>query len=257
MEAAPKRRSARWSRCIASAARATRSRGPTTRLRAERVGVDPRRARGRAVAAQIKCGTVNINEAYGATYGSLDAPMGGMRDSGLGRRQGAEGMLRFTDSQAVGTQRLLPIAPTHGHVERAVRRDHDHPLRLLKKLRLRDLRLRRRGRRLGVRRLRVGVATDREGVSRRRPRSRRRIRRVGVSARRRGMLKHFLFAPGLGCYGIQRIDVLKDCLILRGAGVGGGSLVYANTLVRAAGSVLSRSGVACTSPIGGRSWPLL
>jgi cholesterol oxidase len=40
----------------------------------------------------------------------------------------------------------------------------------------------------------------------------------------------FLFAPALGMYGIQRINVLKDCLILSGAGVGGGSLVYANTL---------------------------
>ncbi len=34
----------------------------------------------------------------------------------------------------------------------------------------------------------------------------------------------------MGMYGIQRIDMVKDCLILAGAGVGGGSLVYANTL---------------------------
>jgi cholesterol oxidase len=40
----------------------------------------------------------------------------------------------------------------------------------------------------------------------------------------------YLFRPELGCYGIQRIDALRDCLILSGAGVGGGSLVYANTL---------------------------
>jgi cholesterol oxidase len=43
-------------------------------------------------------------------------------------------------------------------------------------------------------------------------------------------LKRFLFNPALGCYGIQRIDLVRDCLILAGAGVGGGSLVYANTL---------------------------
>lgn len=43
-------------------------------------------------------------------------------------------------------------------------------------------------------------------------------------------LKSYLFQPEVGCYGIQRIDMLKDCLILSGAGVGGGSLVYANTL---------------------------
>lgn len=40
----------------------------------------------------------------------------------------------------------------------------------------------------------------------------------------------YLFRPEIGCYGIQRIDALKDCLIVSGAGVGGGSLVYANTL---------------------------
>lgn len=43
-------------------------------------------------------------------------------------------------------------------------------------------------------------------------------------------LKKFLFAPAAGCYGIQRIDMVNDVVILAGAGVGGGSLVYANTL---------------------------
>ena len=42
--------------------------------------------------------------------------------------------------------------------------------------------------------------------------------------------KRWLFAPTAGMYGIQRIDMVKDCVILAGAGVGGGSLVYANTL---------------------------
>ena len=43
-------------------------------------------------------------------------------------------------------------------------------------------------------------------------------------------LKRYLWAPALGCYGIQRVDAVRDTLILAGAGVGGGSLVYANTL---------------------------
>jgi cholesterol oxidase len=43
-------------------------------------------------------------------------------------------------------------------------------------------------------------------------------------------LRDFIWAPKLGCTGIQRIHVLKDCVILAGAGVGGGSLNYANTL---------------------------
>ncbi|MET9316874.1 GMC family oxidoreductase [Kribbella sp. NPDC003505] len=42
--------------------------------------------------------------------------------------------------------------------------------------------------------------------------------------------KRFLFAPKLGMYGIQRISALRDVIILSGAGVGGGSLNYANTL---------------------------
>ncbi len=43
-------------------------------------------------------------------------------------------------------------------------------------------------------------------------------------------LRRFLWAPRLGCFGIQRIHRLPDVTILAGAGVGGGSLVYANTL---------------------------
>jgi cholesterol oxidase len=43
-------------------------------------------------------------------------------------------------------------------------------------------------------------------------------------------VQRYLFRPEVGCYGIQRIDALKDCMIVSGAGVGGGSLVYANTL---------------------------
>jgi len=43
-------------------------------------------------------------------------------------------------------------------------------------------------------------------------------------------LRRFLWAPRLGLYGIQRIHLLRDVVILAGAGVGGGSLNYANTL---------------------------
>ncbi|MCW4352501.1 GMC family oxidoreductase [Hoyosella sp. YIM 151337] len=43
-------------------------------------------------------------------------------------------------------------------------------------------------------------------------------------------IRRFLWAPKLGCYGIQRMHLLRDVMILGGAGVGGGSLNYANTL---------------------------
>ena len=43
-------------------------------------------------------------------------------------------------------------------------------------------------------------------------------------------VRDYAFMPHLGMYGIQRINVVNDCVIVAGAGVGGGSLVYANTL---------------------------
>ncbi len=49
-------------------------------------------------------------------------------------------------------------------------------------------------------------------------------------------LRRFLWAPQLGCYGVQRIHTLRNVLILAGAGVGGGSLNYANTLYRPLGA---------------------
>ncbi|GAB3863882.1 hypothetical protein GCM10027610_111320 [Dactylosporangium cerinum] len=44
--------------------------------------------------------------------------------------------------------------------------------------------------------------------------------------------KHFLWAPALRCFGVQRLTLLRNVLVLSGSGVGGGSLIYANTLYR-------------------------
>ena len=43
-------------------------------------------------------------------------------------------------------------------------------------------------------------------------------------------LTHFLWQPEMEMYGIQRLEYLDDVMVLSGAGVGGGSHVYANTL---------------------------
>ncbi|WP_410634034.1 GMC oxidoreductase [Amycolatopsis sp. cmx-4-83] len=43
-------------------------------------------------------------------------------------------------------------------------------------------------------------------------------------------LRRYLWAPALGCFGIQRLTLLKNTFVMSGSGVGGGSLVYANTL---------------------------
>ena len=71
-------------------------------------------ARGVRLARNLRAGSVNVNEAYAATWGSVDAPIGGMKESGLGRRHGAEGILKYTEAQVVAVQRLLPAAVPPG-----------------------------------------------------------------------------------------------------------------------------------------------
>jgi succinate-semialdehyde dehydrogenase/glutarate-semialdehyde dehydrogenase len=66
---------------------------------------------GRDIASRLEAGSVNVNEAYAATWGSVDAPMGGWKDSGVGSRHGERGILKYTNAQTVSVQRLLPIAP--------------------------------------------------------------------------------------------------------------------------------------------------
>ncbi|GAB2886411.1 succinic semialdehyde dehydrogenase [Nocardioides pacificus] len=90
--------------------------------------------RARAIARHIKCGTVNINEAFGATFASIDAPMGGMRQSGMGRRQGSEGILRYTETQSVAVQRLIRFAPMLGMSDSTYAKVMTANLRLMKKL---------------------------------------------------------------------------------------------------------------------------
>ena len=69
-------------------------------------------ARARALASRLRVGAVNVNEAFGAAYASIDAPMGGMSTSGVGRRHGADGLLKYTEVQTVAVHSpLLPLGP--------------------------------------------------------------------------------------------------------------------------------------------------
>jgi len=70
--------------------------------------------RGRIVADAIDAGSVNINEGYRASFSSVDAPMGGMKQSGLGRRNGPEGILRFVESRTVAESTGLMQLPRTG-----------------------------------------------------------------------------------------------------------------------------------------------
>jgi succinate-semialdehyde dehydrogenase / glutarate-semialdehyde dehydrogenase len=68
-------------------------------------------AHGRRLAARIRTGTVSINETYAAAWGSTRSPMGGVKDSGLGRRHGRDGILKYTEAQTVAVQRLHGFSP--------------------------------------------------------------------------------------------------------------------------------------------------
>lgn len=70
--------------------------------------------RGHAIARRIETGTVNINDAYRPIWLTTDAPMGGMKQSGLGRRHGDGGLLKYTESQTVSVQRFMTVAPPKG-----------------------------------------------------------------------------------------------------------------------------------------------
>ena len=72
------------------------------------------RRRGRRVADALEAGSVNVNEGYRGTFGSVDAPMGGVKASGLGRRNGPEGLLRFVDPVTVSTATGLIQLPRTG-----------------------------------------------------------------------------------------------------------------------------------------------
>lgn len=93
--------------------------------------------RGREVAARMRTGTVNINEGYAPAYGSVQSPMGGMKDSGLGRRHGSEGILKYTEAQTVAHQRLLPMAPSLGMDDETYAAFMSRSLRLMKAFRFR------------------------------------------------------------------------------------------------------------------------
>lgn len=73
-----------------------------------------RPGRAKVVAKQLHAGSVNINEGFRASFSSTHAPMGGMKHSGIGRRNGPDGILRYVDSQTVSiARRVLPL-PTRG-----------------------------------------------------------------------------------------------------------------------------------------------
>lgn len=63
--------------------------------------------KGRTIGERLMAGTVNVNDGYSSGWGSIDAPMGGMKASGMGRRHGRDGLLKYTESQTVAVRSAL------------------------------------------------------------------------------------------------------------------------------------------------------
>jgi len=89
------------------------------------------------MAARIRSGSVNINDGAAAAAGSIEAPMGGMGDSGLGRRHGAEGIRKYTEAQTVAEQRLMPLGPPASMALDKFVNLTNGQLKMLRKLRVR------------------------------------------------------------------------------------------------------------------------
>ncbi|MDX1467968.1 MAG: succinic semialdehyde dehydrogenase [Acidimicrobiia bacterium] len=71
--------------------------------------------KGVEVASRLHAGTVGVNDGYAATWSSYDAPMGGWKSSGLSRRHGEVGLLKFTEPQTISLQRGIDaFAPFPG-----------------------------------------------------------------------------------------------------------------------------------------------
>jgi succinate-semialdehyde dehydrogenase/glutarate-semialdehyde dehydrogenase len=91
-------------------------------------------ALGRKIAARIQAGTVCINDTYRSTWGSVDSPMGGFKASGIGRRHGAAGIIKYTEPQTVTVQRIIPVGPLKGMSEERFHRLLTAGLKLLRRI---------------------------------------------------------------------------------------------------------------------------
>ena len=90
-----------------------------------------------AMARRIRAGSVNINDGAALAAGTIEAGMGGMGDSGLGRRHGAEGIRKYTESQTIVASKIGPIGPPPAQpLEKFVAMGNKQ-LRIMRKLRMR------------------------------------------------------------------------------------------------------------------------
>jgi succinate-semialdehyde dehydrogenase / glutarate-semialdehyde dehydrogenase len=87
------------------------------------------------VASRLLSGSVNVNEGYRASMASMAAPMGGMKQSGMGRRSGINGLLRFTEPRTIGVANSFPLSlPTRARQYKVMAPIMTKMIRLMGKL---------------------------------------------------------------------------------------------------------------------------
>jgi succinate-semialdehyde dehydrogenase/glutarate-semialdehyde dehydrogenase len=90
-----------------------------------------------ALARRVRAGSVNINDGASLAAGSIEAGMGGMGESGTGRRHGAEGIRKYTDSQTIAASRIGPVGPPAASPLESFVKLGNTQLRALRRLRVR------------------------------------------------------------------------------------------------------------------------
>ena len=89
-------------------------------------------ARAERVARRLAVGSVNINEAYAAAWGSVDSPSSGWKASGPGHRHGRRAFDVVTRTKTIAVQRLVPLAVPRGIAPTTYRRVVTAMLRLMR-----------------------------------------------------------------------------------------------------------------------------
>lgn len=72
------------------------------------------------VAHRLNAGSVNVNEGFRASFASMESPMGGFKESGMGRRNGDYGLTRFTETRAIGVAGGLLKLPSRAQDYRSI-----------------------------------------------------------------------------------------------------------------------------------------
>ena len=82
----------------------------------------------------MRCGTVNVNEAFAATFASIECPWAGCGSLGRAAARAPRQVLRYTETQSVAVQRLLRFGPAFGMDDKTYAQVMTANLRLLRKV---------------------------------------------------------------------------------------------------------------------------